>query len=54
MNELKQTICKSCGRRLKNPQAIEIGMGAVCWRKFQAENHYKKLWRENDEEDRNN
>ena len=52
MNELKQTTCKRCGRRLKSPQAIEIGMGVVCWRKFQAENHYKKLWRKKNEADK--
>ena len=33
MNEQKQTTCKRCGRKLRNPQAIELGMGSVCWKK---------------------
>ena len=44
INELKQTTCKRCGRKLKNPTAIEVGMGATCWRKFLAENNHKKLF----------
>lgn len=50
MNELKQTTCKRCGRKLKTEQAIEIGMGAVCWRKYQLENNHKKLWEEEENE----
>lgn len=46
MNDLKQTTCKRCGRKLKNPKAIEIGMGETCWRKYQKENNHKKLWEE--------
>ena len=49
MNEQKQTTCKRCGRKLRNPQAIELGMGYVCWKKYQQENNHKKLWEENDE-----
>ena len=49
MNEQKQTTCKRCGRKLRNPQAIELGMGSVCWKKYQQENNHKKLWKENDE-----
>ena len=45
-NNLKQTVCKRCGRKLKNPQAIELGMGAVCWKKYTEENNHKKLWKE--------
>ena len=48
MSKLEQTTCKRCGRKLKNPTAIEIGMGAVCWKKFQLENNHKKLWNEED------
>lgn len=48
MNKLEQTTCKRCGRKLKNPTAIEIGMGAICWKKFQLENNHKKLWNEED------
>ena len=44
MNDTKQTTCKRCGRKLHNPQAIEIGMGMVCWRKYQTENNHKSLW----------
>lgn len=46
MNELNQTTCKRCGRKLKSEKAIEIGMGAICWKKYQAENNHKKLWKE--------
>ncbi len=44
MNDIKQTTCKRCGRKLHNAQAIEIGMGAICWKKYQEENNHKKLW----------
>lgn len=49
MNDLKSTICKRCGRKLKNAKAIELGMGATCWKKFQKENNYKKLWKKEEE-----
>ena len=49
MNEQRQTTCKRCGRKLRNPYAIELGMGSVCWKKYQQENNHKKLWKENDE-----
>ena len=45
MNKLNQTTCKRCGRKLKNGKAIEIGMGAICWKKYQQENNHKKLWK---------
>lgn len=48
--KLLHTVCKVCNRKLKNPKAIELGMGAVCFKKFQHNNH-KKLWEEeNDNE----
>ena len=53
MNDMKQTTCKRCGRKLRSPEAIELGMGAVCWKKYQSENNHKKLWNggyENDDE----
>ena len=53
MNSMKQTTCKRCGRKLRSPEAIELGMGAVCWKKYQSENNHKKLWNgweENDDE----
>ena len=49
MNELNQTTCKRCGRKLKSGKAIEIGMGAICWKKYQQENNHKKLWKKGDE-----
>ena len=51
MNEAKQTSCKRCGRKLHNPQAIEIGMGATCWSKWQKENNHKRLWEENNDKE---
>ena len=50
MNKLEQTTCKRCNRKLKNPIAIERGMGETCWKKWQAQNIHKKLWKvkEND------
>lgn len=51
MNEARQTTCKRCGRKLHNLQAIEIGMGATCWKKYQAENNHKKLWEENNDKE---
>lgn len=53
MNELKQTMCKRCGRKLKNPEAIELGMGTTCWRKFMQEDTHKKLFGDNKEEEKN-
>lgn len=44
MNELKQTTCKRCGRKLKNPEAIELGMGKTCWYKYINEDNHKKLF----------
>ena len=46
MGEIKQTTCKIFNRKLRNPKAIELGMGEVCWRKYQSENNHKKLWEE--------
>lgn len=43
-NKLEQTTCKRCGRKLKNPEAIALGMGATCFKKYQKENNHKKLW----------
>lgn len=41
--KLKCTTCKRCGRKLKNPKNIELGMGLTCWKKWQAENNHKRL-----------
>lgn len=43
MNKLEQTTCKRCGRKLRNPKAIEIGMGETCFKKFLSENNHKSL-----------
>lgn len=51
MNKLNQTTCKRCGRKLKSGKAIEIGMGSICWKKYQAENNHKKLWKERNDYD---
>lgn len=45
-NELEQTVCKRCGRKLKNSKAIELGMGATCWKKYISEKGHKALWKE--------
>ena len=43
-NSVKQTTCKRCGRKLKSTKAIELGMGAICWKKYKNENNHKKLF----------
>lgn len=43
MNNLEQTVCKRCGRKLKSKDAIKIGMGKICWNKYIAESNHKKL-----------
>lgn len=40
----RQTTCRRCGRKLRSPEAIEIGMGPTCWRKWQNEDNHKKLF----------
>lgn len=49
MNDIKQTTCKRCGRKLRTEEAINRGMGITCWRKWQKENNHKKLWEDKDE-----
>ena len=44
MNELEATKCKRCGRKLKNKESIELGMGSTCWKKFIEQNNHKKLF----------
>lgn len=36
--------CLRCGRKLTNPKCKEVGMGTVCYQKFQKENTHKKLF----------
>jgi hypothetical protein len=38
--------CKRCHRRLKTPEAIERGMGKVCWEKSQTSPVKKPLFKE--------
>ena len=40
----EMAVCRRCGRKLKNPEAIKIGMGTTCYRKFLRENNHKKLF----------
>jgi hypothetical protein len=40
----RMDICKRCGRKLKNPESIEIGFGAICFKKFMAESLLKPLF----------
>lgn len=44
MNDKKIPICKRCGRRLKTQEAIDLGMGKVCWKKSQQYNKSKALF----------
>ena len=44
MNDIAQTVCKRCGRKLKNKKAIELGMGEICWKKYKQENNHKYLF----------
>ena len=36
-------FCRRCGRKLKTAKAKEKGMGEVCFRKFQKEQHMTPL-----------
>ena len=36
-------FCRRCGRKLKTVKAKEKGMGEVCFRKFQKEQHMTPL-----------
>lgn len=31
----KSLKCKRCGRKLKNPESIELGFGVICYQKYQ-------------------
>lgn len=44
MKTEKITRCKRCGRQLKNPTAQELGMGAICYKKYLAEHTKRKLF----------
>lgn len=40
----KSNICRRCGRKLKNPESIELGFGHTCYKKFMAESLLKPLF----------
>jgi hypothetical protein len=42
--EYKSNICKRCGRKLKNPESMEVGFGKICYQKFMAESLLKPLF----------
>ena len=44
IRERRSDICKRCGRKLKTPASVEIGFGAVCYKKFMAESLLKPLF----------
>jgi hypothetical protein len=44
MNDHKSNICKVCGRKLKNPKAVELGVGPVCFKRLNQDRH-KKLFK---------
>lgn len=42
--EQRSDTCRRCGRKLKNPESIEIGFGTTCYKKFMAESLLKPLF----------
>lgn len=40
----RSDICKRCGRKLKTPESVEIGFGAICFKKFMVESLLKPLF----------
>lgn len=40
----RSDICRRCGRKLKTPESVEIGFGAICFKKFMAESLLKPLF----------
>ena len=46
MSKNEQThICRRCGRKLRSEEAKQRGMGYVCFQKWMAEEHRKKLFK---------
>lgn len=37
MEKKDHEYCLRCGKKLKNPQAREIGYGAICYKKMKTE-----------------
>lgn len=42
--EQRSDTCRRCGRKLKTPASVEIGFGAICYKKFMAESLLKPLF----------
>ena len=40
----KNNLSRRCGRKLKNPNSIELGFGSTCYKKFIAESNHKPLF----------
>ena len=36
--------CRRCGRKLKNPEAIALGFGVTCYKKFLSQPKLKPLF----------
>lgn len=36
--------CRMCGRKLKSEASKRLGMGPVCFRKYQSQSNHKKLF----------
>lgn len=36
--------CRMCGRKLKSAASKRLGMGPVCFRKYQLQSNHKKLF----------
>ena len=46
MSNPKEThICRRCGRKLRSEQSKQKGMGDTCYKKWEAEQNKKKLFR---------
>ena len=46
MSNTQQThICRRCGRKLRSEESKQKGMGDTCYKKWQAEQNKKKLFR---------
>ena len=54
MNERRYTVCKVCGRKLKSEQSQILGMGTVCYSKWQKQKRHKPLWERRGDNEREN
>ncbi len=44
MDKQDYQFCIRCGRRLKTPEARELGMGKICAKKYQEKETKRKLF----------